>query len=277
MEETRKENLVQKRMGRMMFDFHAFLEEHGLPYYLWAGTLLGAVRHQGFIPWDDDLDIAMLRKDFDRLLELADQIPEPYRLCCAGRPGTHENFPYFFAKLEDTQTRLIENSIRHLGVPSGLYIDVFVLDTVPSNPLKRKLQFLQLDFWMMIRKLLLMDPKKSRSVLKQILVKVVQKLFRLQNVLKQAEKAARKYGDLPGAQVSSLAERYDTAQPLYDRGLLEDSTAANFEGYRFCIPKKYHEILTATYGDYMQLPPEDQRVGVHDYELTMADGSKFTL
>lgn len=275
MEQTRKENLLQKHMGEMMRDFHAFLEAHDIPYYLWAGTLLGAVRHKGFIPWDDDFDIAMLREDFNRLLEIADQIPEPYRLCCAGRPGIHENFPYFFAKLEDTRTRLVENNIRHLGVPGGLYIDVFVLDAIPDAPLQQKLHKMQLGFWMAIRKLLLMDAKKPRSIFKQIPVVAAQKLFSLQKVLKQAEKVARKYEHAPVRRVSSLAEMYDSAQPEYDRDLLKGRILGAFEDYQFCIPEQYHEILTITFGNYMQLPPEDQRVGAHNYELTMADGSEF--
>lgn len=264
-------NPIQERLSHMMGDFHTFLEENGIPYFLWAGTLLGAIRHEGFIPWDDDLDIAMLREDFDRLLALADKIPAPYKLRCAGLPGTHENYPYFYAKLENTNTVLIENHIRHLGIKSGLYIDIFVLDMLPDNSIKRRIHLLKMQFWMGIRRLLLVDPAKPRNIIKQIPITVTQKLFCLPKVIRKADSVSKKYNTSGGHIVSSLAEIYDEILPLYDIELLKNGDLHPFGEYRFRIVKDANEVLTLTYGDYMQLPPVEQRVGIHDYDLEILE------
>ena len=260
-------NPIQERLTGMMAVLHNFLEEQNIPYFLWAGTLLGAVRHQGFIPWDDDLDIAMMRDDFDRLLSVADRMPEPYRLRCAGMPGTHKNFPYFYAKMEDGNTRLIEKHIKHLGIEGGLYIDIFVLDAVPDDPAERKHYYRKFLFWMNIRKLLLMDPRKPRSFPKQVLVRLTQSLFALPAVIGKANQLAQKYRNTETTCVSSLAEVYDEVLPAFPRGLLEGGKAIPFEQHAFRVVGDPHQVLTMQYGNYMQPPPVEQQVGIHAYDL----------
>lgn len=264
-------NPIQKRLSRMMGDFHTFLEENKIPYFLWAGTLLGAIRHEGFIPWDDDLDIAMLREDFERLLAISDKIPAPYKLRCIGLPGTHENYPYFYAKLEDTNTVLTENHIRHLGIKSGLYIDVFVMDTLPDHPVRRKIHTLNIRFWMAIRRFLLVDPSKPRSIVKQIPVTVVQKLFCLPKVIRKLNRVAKKYESSRGLTVTNWSGMYDKVPPVYEISKLEGGGLCQYGEYQFRSVKDAHHILTQIYGDYMQLPPVERRVGNHDYTLEILE------
>ena len=107
--------------------------EHNLRYYIWAGTMIGAVRHKGFIPWDDDLDIAMPRPDYDRLIEhAAEWLPKPYEMVCAENDGV---YPLPFAKIQDADTTLIERM--HLKYLGGIYLDVFPIDGVPEGAVAR--------------------------------------------------------------------------------------------------------------------------------------------
>lgn len=125
--------------------------EHNLRYYIWAGTMIGAVRHKGFIPWDDDLDIAMPRPDYDRLIEhAAEWLPKPYEMVCAENDGV---YPLPFAKIQDADTTLIERM--HLKYLGGIYLDVFPIDGVPEGAVARKLHFARYEYYKRVLYLLL--------------------------------------------------------------------------------------------------------------------------
>ena len=115
---------------------------HNLRYYIWAGTMIGAIRHKGFIPWDDDLDIAMPRADYNLLVEhAAEWLPEPYEMVCT---ETDSEYPLPFGKIQDASTTLIERMhLRYLG---GIYIDVFPIDGAPEGWLKRKIHFAKYEY-----------------------------------------------------------------------------------------------------------------------------------
>ena len=121
--ETKK---LQKRICMILSDFHDFCVENNLQYYAIGGTLLGAMRHHGFIPWDDDADVGMPREDFNRLCELLNgkKIKNQYLLESPLSPDKKYTFPY--CKLYDTKTTLIENT--RIKLVRGVYIDIFPLD-----------------------------------------------------------------------------------------------------------------------------------------------------
>lgn len=130
--------------------------EHNLRYYIWAGTMIGAVRHKGFIPWDDDLDIAMPRPDYDRLIEhAAEWLPKPYEMVCAENDGV---YPLPFAKIQNADTTLIERM--HLKYLGGIYLDVFPIDGVPEGAVARKLHFARYEYYKRVLYLLFRDPYK---------------------------------------------------------------------------------------------------------------------
>ena len=117
--------------------------QHNLRYYIFAGTLLGAVRHKGFIPWDDDMDIAMPRPDYDKLIEHQKEwLPANLEMVCN---ETDKDYPQPFAKIQDANTTIIERiQLPYLG---GAYIDVFPLDGMTKSPIKQRLHFFKYWYW----------------------------------------------------------------------------------------------------------------------------------
>ena len=163
-------------------------KEHNLRYYIWAGTQLGAVRHGGFIPWDDDIDIAMPRKDYDLLIAHAKEwLPNPYEMVCA---ENDENYPIAFAKIQDSSTTIIERMhLRYLG---GAYIDVFPLDGVPNNWCKRW-HFARYKFYRTVLYLVQRDPYKHGKGPSSWVPLLCRTLFTLKGVQKSIRNILTKY------------------------------------------------------------------------------------
>ena len=259
---------LQSRLEHMMAILDKFLKENDINYFMWAGTMLGAVRHKGFIPWDDDLDIGMLRNDFERLLSISDKLPKPYRLRCQGVKCTPENYPYLFAKFEDGNTLLIEERIEHLGIESGVYIDIFVFDGVPKSRIIMKIHTTRFMFWMKIRKLLLMDPEKERTSLKQFFVKMTHRFFSLSKVINKASKISRKYLPEESEYITNYSGVYDKMNVLIKKKDIIDGPEYKFGEYSFTGISKPDIVLRQVYGDYMKLPPEEKRIGCHEYRVS---------
>lgn len=258
---------LQQRLTNMMFELHTFLEEQQIEYFLWAGTMLGAVRHKGFIPWDDDLDIGMTRENFRKLLAVADKLPEPYKLRFPGLKGTNSNYPYLYAKLEDTSTLLIEEDIKHLQVQSGMYIDIFVFDGFPENKILGKLHTFRFMYWMQIRMLLLMDPGKSRNKGKQILIQWARKHYSLQQVLERAMIISQRYSLEKMKLITNYSGVYDEMNVILKKEDVVGGEYYLFGKHEFRGLKNPDAVLTSVYGDYRKLPPEEERQGHHRYQL----------
>ena len=131
--------LLQLEELKIWQDFHCFCEKNNLTYYFTAGSLLGAVRHKGFIPWDDDIDIAMPRKDYDRTADL--WAKEPIAGYCFQNSFTEPNFPYYFSKIRKHGTEVYEPFFSKINMHKGIYIDIFPLDPCPSIESLAKLYF----------------------------------------------------------------------------------------------------------------------------------------
>ena len=133
---------LQQRILNILLEFDKVCARHGLRYCICGGTMIGAVRHKGFIPWDDDLDVSMPRPDYERLIAHAKEwLPEPLEFVCA------ENDPLYplpFGKIQDASTTLIER--RHLYYLGGCYIDIFPFDAYPSAALPRRWQCMKYHF-----------------------------------------------------------------------------------------------------------------------------------
>lgn len=245
----------------MLSWFHDFCVKNNLRYYIVGGTMLGAARHQGFIPWDDDIDIAMPDTDYKKLSELLKDAQGRYVL---ETPETAaKDYFYSFSKIYDTHTTLVENT--KYNVKRGIYLDVFPLVGMGSSEEESLLNFKKTE---KINNLLISKVtgiRKGRSVLKNAVVA----LFRFVplNEKKLLKKLVDSYFENSYSDSSWVgnpvgAWRFKEIMP---KDIIGKPTIYKFEGIEVFGVEKYDEYLTHLYGDWRELPPEDKRVSHHDY------------
>lgn len=241
---------MQEELVRMISDVDRLLNENGIQYTLLGGSVLGAVRHGGFIPWDDDMDIGIFRKDFARAEQLLSQI-RPYQyefadnLIIPDVPMGHLHFV--------NETYPIENS------PT---IDVFPLDTVPDNP--RKWKKLRIIAGIRILVSIKRAPKNHGKFSKIVSLAFLKfapkwlygflKRWSLKKILSYGNHGYRYTGNIFGAW---------TEREYFPTEVYAEHERKNFEGLLLPIPKDYNRYLSQLYGDYMKLPPEHERVPRH--------------
>jgi len=245
-------------------------ETNKLQYFLIGGTLLGAVRHKAFIPWDDDVDIAMPRRDYEQFLSLCrEQLGPEYYVHCS---CTDPFYWLPFAKVRKHDTVFDEVDLAHLAVPKGIFVDVFPLDNANSqaNPfhriqagavttlgtiiLYRKGLFFSRD----IRR----ETTSVRTFLKALLkVLVVSASYPLSmHTLSRLQQRVMSWnGNDEASCYVSLGSHYRCFRQAIPKSTYLPPTEVEFEGRMFSAPRDWDHILRRIYGDYMELPPEGQR------------------
>lgn len=226
--------------------------KNNLSYNLDYGTLLGAVRHKGFIPWDDDIDISMPRKDYNKFLEIVHENDSRYKLLCQ---EYNPNYFYEFAKIVDSHTKLKETDT--IDLPEmGVWVDVFPRDRVPKH--YRIIR--PFIIFAVTMRIFAVQPKfpRKHSILFYPLWLIARvtgfRLFlRLSNYLSTSCKSHNsKY---EGYLAAMTKGKY-----FWETALFDNLIKLPFEEKNYPAPHKYHQYLTDMYGEYMTLPPEDKRV-----------------
>lgn len=253
---------IKKKELEILISFSIFCKNNSLKYYLAYGTLLGSVRHQGFIPWDDDIDVFMPRPDYEKFIMLTgfNQIKENletrlYRDC------KNPNI-YPFVKLIDTNTVVFEKGKRKKDV-SGLWIDVFPLDGYPKSKDEAVIIFQRYKKLRNIYDLAATNPWVSQKTLLKKIIKTfiapLVKLYGIKRMCKKIEENAKTISYDASELVADFTWG-DTADCFMRKSELEPAEEMLFEGHYFSVPSCWKNYLELNFGDYMTLPPEEERI-----------------
>lgn len=264
-------NELQEVELGLLKEFIEFCQEHHLQYYLVAGSALGAIRHQGFIPWDDDIDVALPREDYDRFIALAkekftgDIFLQTYE--------TDPNYPYNFAKLRDSRTTYIERTYKFTRMNHGAWIDIFPLDGISKKskkitfPMKWHVLRIWPRMWFIYPRCATRAPRKYWWPL-DILLDIFMYPNYIWNVghylNHRIDKIMRKkkYDD---CYYVAIMQGSWLSKEIMKKEYFGKGTKAMFEGLEVIIPEKYDEYLTNLYGDYMTPPPVEKQVFRHTH------------
>lgn len=252
---------VQEVSLVLLKEFHKFCVEHNLRYSLTYGTLIGAVRHQGFIPWDDDVDVMMPRPDYDRFVKL---YKDDDRFACLAPEKRNSLFAY--ARLVDLQRTFVRPGAPWSNVETGIWIDIFPIDGVEDNK-EKFLEMVKRTYPIWRRTVLARQAMGTLSFKKSLmwnlkrLIKIV--LYRNKHSKyfnKQMEVCKRfNYDDC--LHVSNLTHMLYASRSYFPKEMFENYIDIQFDNNKFKCIKDYHEFLKMIYGDYMTLPPEEKRKG----------------
>ena len=280
--DVRADNSVHNKMTeyqyelyKVMQEFHAVCEENNLKYFIIGGTLLGAIRHKGFIPWDDDIDVAMPRDDYEKLLKLGKQyFSYPYEI---------EHFSIEVSKdlAPDFYTRLVNREI-DVSIEKGdgfhyekAFIDIFPIDGTPNSKLVRKFFYLRLLTLRALYKFTVIDEinagsvgENKRKLAETLLIKIAQKtrIGKLLNGNKLREKVEKLLSRYPlertKCKCGTFHGRYRTKE-FVDKMYFNERQLYKFEDSEFWGTRYYDGYLKEIYGNYMQLPPMGKRISPH--------------
>lgn len=241
---------VQARLLEILKVIDRVCKDHNLTYYLLCGTMLGAVRHGGFIPWDDDADIGMPRNDYETLLAHADEwMPEGYEVVSGGRT---EGYPYPFARVQETgSTYRMHRSYNFVG---GLPIDLFPLDGMVEDCSARRWHYKRYKFWWKMLYFTHTDPFKHGRGLRSILTILLRKLLTPALIHRKLDAVRRQWRieDTP-----LIADHdYRPEKGAMPKEWYGKPVPVEFNGCMLMGVAKPHEYLTHLYGNYMEIPSE---------------------
>lgn len=253
---------LQRCILDIALEFQRICEKNGLKYFLTYGTLLGAVRHQGFIPWDDDMDVGMPREDYEKFLRIApSELGKDFFLQTA---ATDPAYAFGSAKIRLNGTALVEDYAVDSKQHNGIFLDIFPFDTMPKRGWQQWLHFRAAKCvkWAALGKTDYAFVKSKRRKFAK-LMSAAFFFLRKDGALKLADKLRRLYERRPTGRYVDM-EWYKSVITDED---LQGGRTLLFEGYEFPVPQRSEQMLTEIYGDYMKLPPVEKRGIQHDVVL----------
>lgn len=256
--------------------FNDICKTHNLRYYCCAGTAIGAARHHGIIPWDDDIDVIMPRPDYDRLLEIAKH--EDFGKYEVVTPYNNETYPLYFSKLVNRETTLIEEKERPCVI--GLYVDIFPLDATDDDVEKAKALFHK--YTKIINRLNAVSTHNTfgdyfsllfhKKTLGRFAIKTLGFFFRKQirhRLIRQMDEMSHLYDFDKAKNVLVYTGSYHEKE-IFPKEWLGKGKEFPFEDTTVLLPEEYDKYLRHFFNDYMQFPPVEQRVEKHlRYYLNM--------
>lgn len=256
--ELRKSQYVMLRLLKIIDDI---CQQNGIQYFLISGSLLGAVRHRGFIPWDDDLDVAMMREDYNKFLEVCkSQLPDSCFLQTR-KTDPHYKVYHVPCKLRDTHSLLIEEGNEKSKACQGIYIDIFPFDKhAPDMDLVKR----DLNLWRKFIVLQKYTKKHGRNKLHACLLYLVKSMaiLLLHVYFLKAEKRIA-YNELhykDNYKITPGFDLYWSLTNVFEKDDIFPLVKLKFEDGDFFVPRRYDKVLSLIYGDYMKLPPIEKRM-----------------
>lgn len=247
----------------MLIKIDEFCRNHGIEYSLMYGTLLGAVRHGGYIPWDDDIDICMTRPNYQRFLELFNGSVEHLHVLA---PEIEKSYYAPFANVYDDRTILYEKTENHNHHDIGIKIDVFPIDGVPDNYTKYSF-FLKLirlcNFVMAMKRRKLAKQNSIKVLLKVYITRIITCFLSYSSIQILLHKIVTRYNYSEATFVDVYLYALHCRAP---KDYFENYSDIGFEGHSFRSVAAYDKVLKLLYGDYMKLPPEEERFPKHSFD-----------
>ncbi|WP_426272410.1 LicD family protein [Exiguobacterium sp. R-17] len=253
--------LIQSIQLDMLIKFHLFCESNNLSYYLTGGTLLGSIRHEGFIPWDDDIDIGMPRKDYDKMTQLLSS--SPFEDMFLQNLDSDIYFGLPISKLRKKDTFFPEEVNKGIQAHQGIFIDIFPWDFVPQNKLKMIVQKLSLK---PLKRLLLVKMKykvkKSHNPLKifpNLLLRILSLTINRNAIIYALNTIITVGNKNPSEYMICTGGVYTYDQEKIKCEWIHNEKKSKFEEHFFPIIGNSSEYLTQIYGEYMKIPKKHQR------------------
>ncbi len=260
---------IKERIFAVLCAVRDLCEKHGIRYSLTGGTLLGAVRHGGFIPWDDDIDIMMPRPDYDRFIAIVKETGAPFDLFCAEIRGDAYGYP--FAKACDPDTLVIEAGMDEKNVRFGVYVDIFPVDGIADTLSAAKRRCACFTFLHGL-KITSVWSGYHRSKLRKwyfeplrYVCYLASRVIGRKRIDAMLEKSMRKKPYAEAVYAGRLVGDFGVRE-IAPRSLFDSLSVISFEGEPFSAVTDAHTFLTNLYGDYMTPPPKEKQVSHHDFQ-----------
>lgn len=259
-------NATQECILSIFEEISKICKKHDIPYYAIGGTCIGAIRHQGFIPWDDDLDIAIPIEYFDYFFEVAQSELPKHLVIIDGK--RNPQYGYVWNKIADDRTTFIEDwEMKDTRLYKGVFVDIMPISGVPEDGDKQKkffaklFQNINLNTWQKV------PPRCSASLKSQIfktIVHCVLSVFPNDYFYDRAMNQMRAYPLEESNKTGYTWHTYGGRTLVFDSVWFRKAVELPFETTGISCPEGYHEMLKYQFGDYMKLPPEDKRVSCHN-------------
>lgn len=257
-------NEIHEKIYTLLKKLDKICRENSIEYYMLGGTMLGAIRHKGFIPWDDDADIGMPRSSYEKFIEIIDQYKDGEIELCNYR--NTNSCPFAFSRLQDTSTTLIEKDRKCAKFVGGVYIDIFPLDGAPNNKVLRKILFKRVIFYKTILFALFTENNKEtkRNIIKKVIINFLKMHVNMNKLESKIDRIIRKY-DYNKSQYSvNYLGRWKEKESI-EKNVMLPATEYYFEGIKLYGANNYDKYLTSLYGkDYMTPPKDIEKIGHHE-------------
>lgn len=255
---------IQMICLKLLKVFDSFCEENDLLYYVCGGGCIGAVRHCGFIPWDDDVDVMMPRQDYEKLKILWPQQMDESKYRFNDNSET-QFLRTMWASISDENTTFIKERQKDLDISHGIKLEIIPLDGCPSNKWHRRLQM----FWALFHQIYInQEPPISKGTLLKGVGNLMLLLHRSwtsrYRASIRAEKKMTKFSFMECEKVTELTTRFQYMRNEYPKKAFEKAVRLPFEDFMIPVPVGYDVYLRMAFGDYMELPPETERIPKHN-------------